>query len=330
MAGAPLALDLVRRASRLLWSARTRDGAAQAVVRALGAGFGAARLDTTSLLEKAWVELAHAAAMSGNRERLRGLMREGAQPYAVIGDSHGRLLVRRSRTGDGRWLAPLWWLETGASARGLGRADARSGAGARVRAAIADALAVHETSPVLIKFGQVDIEFVQVFKRLEAGERAFEPAHFRSFADETIARYVAFVADAVAPADRSRVHLCSLFPPTLSDAAWRAGYLNAHVVALHGPSGGGNLADRLAGLDIPDLARRTALHADFNTALGSAAYAEGFAFRDDFAPLLGAAGVVDPRWLGPAAGADHHPDFSATRRPVVDRLWRLLEGSRDH
>jgi hypothetical protein len=329
LGGSPLALDLVRRASRLLWSPQTSDAAARATIRALGAGFGATRPDAASLLEKAWAELARAAASSGDRERLRGLIRNGAAPYAVIGDSHGRLLARRSCAPGGRWLVPLWWLETGASARGLGRADALSGAGPRVRAAIDTALAIAEGTPILLKFGQVDIEFVQVFKRLESGDRAFDPARSQAFINETVARYMAFLVDAVAPADRARVHLCSLFPPTLSDAAWRTGYINAHIIDLHGPAGHETLASRLADLDVPDLARRTALHADFNAVLGSAAHAEGFGFSDDFTPFLGAAGVVDSRWLGPAAGLDHHLDFSATRTPVVDQLWRLLEGSLD-
>jgi len=329
LAGGPLALELVRRASRRLWSPATSDAAARATIEALGAGFGAARPDAASLLEKAWAELAWAAGQAGDFKRLRGLVRSGAQPYAVIGDSHGRLLVRRARAADGRWLLPLWWLETGASARGLGRAEARSGAGERVRAAIDAALAATDTAPLLLKFGQVDVEFVQVFKRLETGASAFDPADAQAFVDETVARYVAFVASAVAPADRRRVRLCGLFPPALSDAAWRAGYVNAHMVDLYAPADARSLADRLAGLEIPDLGRRTALHKDFNAQLQSAATAEGLGFDDDLAPFLGPAGTVDPAWLGPAAGRDHHLDFSATRAAVVDRLWRLLEGSRD-
>jgi hypothetical protein len=323
------ALDLVRRANRLLWSPHTSDAVARAAIRAAGVGFGAKRPDAASLFEKSWAELARAAAMSGDRQRLRGLMRNGGTPYAVIGDSHGRLLARRSCNQDGRWLMPLWWLETGASARGLGRAEAQSGAGERVRKAIGVALDIADTAPILLKFGQVDIEFVQVFKRLESGDRAFEPAGLQVFVDETVTRYMAFLIDAVAPADRPRVHLCSLFPPALSDAAWRSGYINAHIIELHGPADREGLAQRLDDLDVPNLAHRTALHANFNLALSSAAYAEGFGFHDDFTSFLGAAGVVDPCWLGSAAGTDHHLDFNATRARVVDQLWRLLERSFD-
>lgn len=299
------------------------------MIRAVGAGFGAGRPNAASPLETIWGEQARAAAAAGNAARLRDLTRDGARPYAVIGDSHSRLLVRRSRRADGAWLAPLWWLETGASARGLGRADARSGAGERVRSAIDQALGVTDDGPLLLNFGQVDIEFVHIFKRLDSGTAAFDPADFRAFAEQTIARYLAFLVQAVAPADRGRVHLGSLFPPALSDAAWRTGYVNAHIADLHGPADQHDLARRLAGLEIPDLTARTRLHAAFNARLASVAEAEGFKVPNPFTDFLGEAGVVDPRLQGPAAGTDHHLDFHASRALVVDHVWRVLEGSAD-
>jgi hypothetical protein len=324
-----LALDAVRRGNQLLWSPTTADAPARAAIRAIGSGLDAGRSAAASPLEKAWAEFARAAALSGNHARLRALTRDGAAPYAVIGDSHSRLLTRRSRRADGTWLLPLWWLETGASARGLGRSDARSGAGDRARAAIDQALGA-AAMPILLKFGQVDLEFVQPFKRLEAEDRTFDAARFKAFTDETVERYLTFLSRAIAAADRPRVHLCSLFPPTLSDAAWRTGYVNAHIAELHGPADQESLVQRLANLTIPDLAVRTGLHAEFNATLASAAASEGFAIVDDFTPFLNDAGVVDPRYVGPAAKADHHLDFHASRAPVVDRLWRLLEGSPDN
>ena|GEM_PF-1914197 len=320
-------LDLVRRANRRLWSPATPDRPARAVIRAAGTGFGAGSRESSSLLDKAWAELAWAGAQSGNAARLRALAGEGARPHAVIGDSHSRLLVRRARRADGAWLTPLWWLETGASARGLGRSDARSGAGQRVRVAIDTALAATPTAPVFVKFGQVDVEFVQVFKRLERGQKGFDADVFKHFVDETIGRYVTFLAGATAPADRARVHVCSLFPPTLSDAAWRTGYINAHIIDLHGPAGERDLASALEGLEMPDLAARTVLHADFNAALADAASAQGLAFSDNMTAFLGADGVVEPRYVGPAAGQDHHLDFHASRAPMVDCLWRVFDGS---
>jgi len=179
--------------------------------------------------------------------------------------------------------------------------------------------------PILMKFGQVDIEFVQVFKRLASGEALFSQAAFDAFADETIALYAAFLAGVVPVAQRGRVRVMSLFPPALSDSAWREGYLNAHMVAVHGPPDTGDLTARLADLEIPDLGQRTALHAAVNVRLRAAIEAQGFVWGDDFTPWLGQDGLLDPAWLGPAAGRDHHLDFHAGRRRALDGLWPILE-----
>lgn len=296
------------------------DGPGVAVIRSAGAS----PLPAFRPLDGAWAEICRAAAdpASHLEVRLPALIAAGALPYGLVGDSHGRLLCRRGRR-NGRWLLPIWSLETGASARGLAGDGGRSGAGPRVRAALARLLAI-EGLPILAKFGQVDIEFVHPFKRLAAGALAFDEAEFNAFADETIARYVAFLVDAVPASQRSRVRVMSLFPPTLSDAAWRAGYVNGHIVDQHGPAGQ-DLAAALAGLEIPDLARRTALHRRFGERLRQAAEAEGLTFVDDLALFVGVDGLVDPALLGPVASRDHHLDFRASRHAMLDRIWSIVD-----
>ena len=108
---------------------------------------------------------------------------------------------------------------------------------------------------------------LRTFKRLEARDAGFDAAAFAAFADETVARYVGFLAEAVPPALKPLASVAAIFPPALSDAAWRQGYVNAHIADLHGP------ADRtgLAGLEIPSLIERTRLHALFNGRLAAAA-----------------------------------------------------------
>jgi hypothetical protein len=277
----------------------------------------------------AWAEHARAAGSMTSGEdlaqRLQILTTRGARPYGVVGDSHSRMLVRRGRRGAD-WLLPIWHLETGASARGLARPEARSGAGARTRDVLRRLLAV-DGLPVLTMFGQVDIEFVHTFKRLANGERGFSPERFDAFADETVAAYVAFLAEAVEPALRGRVRVCPVFPPALSDAAWRRGYLNAHLVALHGEGGREAMAAGLAGLEIPDLVQRTGLHDRFNARLARAASAEGFSSPDLFRAFVGGDGAVRPAFLGAARGADHHLDFAATQTPVLESLWRIVDES---
>jgi hypothetical protein len=243
----------------------------------------------------------------------------------VAGDSHSRMLVRRGRRG-GDWLLPIWNLETGASARGLARAEARSGAGGRTRDFLRRLLAV-DGLPVLTMFGQVDIEFVHTFKRLASGERRFFPERFDAFADETVAAYVGFLVEAVEPAFRGRVQVCPVFPPALSDAAWRRGYLNAHLVALHGEGTREEMVAGLEGLEIPDLIQRTGLHARFNARLARAAGAEGFSCPDFFNAFVGRDGAAHPAFLGAARGADHHLDFAATHAPVLESLWRIVDES---
>lgn len=268
------------------------------------------------------VGLAAGAPKADFESRLRALRSLGAAPYGVIGDSHSRLLLRRD-VRRGRWLAPIGALETGASARGLANVDGRSGAGARVQAALSRMLAV-EDLPILLKFGQVDVEFVHTFKRLASGVGAFDEAGFDAFLDETAERYVGFLAKATPVADRARVRVMSLFPPTLSDASWRTGYLNGHIVELHGPAESADLAQSLARLEIPSQIHRTALHARASARLREAARAKGFAVEDDHTALLGPAGVVDEALLGHTAGRDHHLDFHASRAPMLDRIWSLI------
>lgn len=284
---------------------------------------GALPLPAFRPLDGAWAELCRAAAHPASRleHRLPALAAGGARPYGLVSDSHGRLLCRRDRRGDA-WLLPIWSLETGASARGLG-GEGRSGAGPRVRAALARLLAI-EGLPILVKFGQVDIEFVHPFKRLAAGALAFDEAEFDAFLDETIERYADFLVRAVPAELRARVRVTSPFPPVLSDDAWRAGYVNAHIVDQHGPAGA-DLAAALAGLEIPDIARRTALHRRAGERLRQAAEAEGFVFVDDLSPFLGADGRVDPALVGRAAGRDHHLDFRASRGVMLDRIWSIID-----
>lgn len=279
------------------------------------------------LLDLAALELARtlgerAAERPIRTRRLMATSREaGGAPLAVIGDSHSTHLIRRSRVGE-RWLLPLHRLCTGASARGLVNPDAAAGAGAKARAFLA---ALPEETPLIFKFGQVDIEFVFTFKRLEANAEAFDAAAFAAFAAETVERYLAFLTDAVPAERRTFATVAGVFPPALSDAAWRQGYVNAHIAVLHGGAAAqADLAPRLARLEIPSLAERTRLHAGFNARLFEAARAAGFRTLDGFDALLGPDGVVEWSYLGRAAGANHHLSYAASRAPLVEALWKAL------
>jgi hypothetical protein len=266
-----------------------------------------------------------AEALPDNPPRVKslvGMMRaKGALPYAVVGDSHSAQLVRRAWRDD-RWLLPLHQLCTGASARGLANPEAAAGAGAKVRAFL-DALA-GAPMPVVLKFGQVDIEFVFTFKRLETDATAFDERAFDAFAEETVDRYVAFLQEAVPKPLRARTWVAGVFPPALSDRAWREGYVNAHIADLHGPADTKALRAGLARLELPPLAERTRLHKAFNTRLFGAADAAGFKVMFGFKALLDEGGAVRPRYLGRARGGNHHLGYAATRAPVLEQLWKVV------
>jgi hypothetical protein len=249
------------------------------------------------------------------------LRSKGAAPIAIVGDSHSTHLVRRAWRGD-RWMLPLHRLCTGASARGLVNPEAAARAGAKVRSFL-EALAPTPL-PVVFKFGQVDVEFVFTFKRLESGETAFDRGAFDAFAAETVERYVDFLTDATPPALRPWARVAGTFPPALSDNAWRQGYVDAHIAALHGPADQAALMDQLARLELPSLAERTSLHKAFNTRLIETAAKAGFGAMFGFNALLGPDGTLAPRFLGRAAGRNHHLGYAASRGPIVEQLWKLV------
>jgi hypothetical protein len=68
---------------------------------------------------------------------------------------------------------------------------------------------------------------------------------------------------------------------------------------------------------------RTQAHAAFNARLAEVAASLGYGYLDLFTPLM-AGETVNARYLGPAAGGDHHLDYHATRTVVIERLWPRL------
>ena len=252
---------------------------------------------------------------------IAALQARGARPILIVGDSHSRLYVHRDRRG-GRWLLPLHRLATGASARGLAKASSRSGQGDVVRALVERLATGSASIPVLLVFGQVDVEFVFTFKRLEQDPPADHDARvFEDFCRETVDAYVTFAGGLPGPP----VAVAAIFPPALSDEAWRQGYLNAHIAHEHTALGAEALRERLQAARVEPLKARTADHELFNRRLRCAAEARGLGWVDTFAALIGEGGVA--RGLGPAAGRDHHLDASAVRPAVVPQLWALLDAS---
>jgi hypothetical protein len=263
-----------------------------------------------------------AADAPGAFKLLAALEARGARPVVIIGDSHSRLYVHRDRRGR-EWLLPLHHLATGASARGLGRTASRSGVGETVQRLLAGLSAAGAKLPVLLVFGQVDVEFVFTFKRLEQEPPADHDAQtFDAFCRDTADAYAAFAAGLpMAP----NISLAAIFPPALSDEAWRDGYLNAHIAHQHTALHLVALRERLSRARAEDLAARTAQHRAFNHRLQAAADDRRLGWLHAFDDLLDDGGVAGPERLGAAAGRDHHLDAEAVRPVISNRLWTMIE-----
>jgi hypothetical protein len=252
----------------------------------------------------------------------RKLRAGGGIPHVVIGDSHAHLMVRAAFF-EKFWLAPLPILCMGASAMGLGSERSRSNYGPQLLHWSATLPTIGFDAPVLLKFGQVDAEFVWILRRIRDGIRDFSVDQFRDFAVQSTGRYFAFI-------DALKVHLapplirvCSLFPPTLSDEAWAQGYVNAHIGFLEGDRELAELAAATRDLEVPDLAMRTQLHALYNAELERLCRERSVAYVDCFTPFLGGDGLVEPSMFS-HGGTDHHLGHQETSSLTGDIIARSL------
>lgn len=255
------------------------------------------------------------------------LARAGARPYFVAGDSHSNQ-YRLGGTRDSSWLLPIHLLCTGGSARGLGNPASRSGYGAHLRQALRgiDTLPGAADLPFLLQFGQVDIEFVHHYQRARDGKWALSLDDYRAFCDATLERYLAFITDLFPSSDRARVFVVSVFPPALSDDAWRQGYVNDDIARREDAPPAAELSAAIRLLRIADLRQRTEMHAHYNAGLRAACRRLGFRFVDGFTPFLGADGLVDPRYVVPeAGGAEHHLDSRQTYGTLATLIWHCMD-----
>jgi hypothetical protein len=249
----------------------------------------------------------------------------GARSIVIAGDSHSKLYIHRLRTEEG-WLLPLHHLATAASARGLGRVDSRTGQGEAISGLMSGMRQAHLDLPVVLVFGQVDIEFVYIFKRLaEKPPAPLDEDALAAFCAETIQSYVDFGARLAAESGAG-LHLATIFPPALSDAAWRQGYVNANIAGNHTDMSQATIRGQLGLAEIATLAERTRDHSRFNDSLRTAAANRGVKILDVATTLPMQAGAVSPKLLGPAAGADHHLDGEALEPFITPLLWAVARG----
>lgn len=252
---------------------------------------------------------------------IRATVNRGAVPLFIAGDSHSRAWVHASGRA-GAWTLPILQLVTGASARGLGRSESRTAAGRTIEDLLDAAREAGVRAPLLLVFGQVDVEFIHVYKRLEADPPLpHDPEHFEAFCEATVAAYVGFAQRL--HFDVQKVAIASIFPPALSDLSWRAGYVNAHIGNLHGAEPE-RLTDTVRRTQICDWQERTRQHARFNALLQAASRAASITFVDVANDLPYFDDKVSPALLGRAAGSDHHLDREALKPFTAQRLWSTI------
>ena len=255
------------------------------------------------------------------------LMGEGARPYFLAGDSHSNLY---NLTGDrnGEWLLPLHMLCTAGSASGLSNPRSVSGYGAHLRQAVRqiDPLPRARELPFLMQFGQVDLEFVHHYQRARNGERTLKLDDYRTFCAATVESYMGFATRMFRPRQRANVFLVSVFPPVLSDAALKRGYLNEDIARREGAGPPEELRQALLALEFADLTQRTRIHAEFNHLLSGSCERHGFGFVDGFTPFLGANGLTHPEYVDPDKhGAEHHLDSRRTHDAATTLIWQCID-----
>jgi hypothetical protein len=226
------------------------------------------------------------------------------RPLAIISDSHGQLYLTEEMIWAGGWV-PVPMLCTGCSARGLGNPDSRAQAGPRIREHLHRLASSPGAAVALLKFGQVDLEFVYDYRRVRDGRRAFDLADAEAFARDSARRYLRFLRE-LQDETPIRLIVTAALPPALNDAALREGYMNAHIVQLYATLPADALREELQKLDMPDWRTRTGLAAVFNAELAAGCEAAGLVFYDDFNQLLGPDGLIAPDLLVWHGGTDHH------------------------
>ena len=253
--------------------------------------------------------------------RALDVLRRVGAPYLVIGDSHS--LCSCIVGGSVRHPAiPIHILCTAGSAAGLDNPSSRSGYGSELSCLAA---ALRElgggTPPILLQFGQVDIEFVSVYQRISRAESVFDRPRFDAFCDRTVEAYGSFLSEAFHGVGTP--HVLSIFPPALADEAWAEGYNNAHVSRLEARCDADEMTAMIRAINIPTLAERTVLHRRFNERLAAMCRERSLIFEDLYDSFIGPGGTIATRFNRSSRGRDHHICAAAARkviRPVIERI----------
>jgi hypothetical protein len=270
------------------------------------------------------LDIKTARQLGARWDELLALQELGARPYIVIGDSHSQNF-RRVKARDGGFLLPIHILCGAGSALGLHNPKSKSGYGAQL-AAYTETLRLLpgiERVPILLQFGQVDVEFVYNFRRMRGAEWRYHRQEALDFCHESTTAYTAFI-DQTFLQNGLRPALLSIFPPALSDAAWCEGYVNAHVAYNEDAGDLETIRAALRKLQIPDLQERTFVHRHYHKTLQERCLLSAIKYWDAFDCFLGPQGVLNRAFIPDRRGFDHHLEYQPTEKATVEILWAAV------
>jgi hypothetical protein len=245
-------------------------------------------------------------------------------PVIVIGDSHtqayGAPFAR-----DGFIVVPFVLLCTSGSALGLGNPKSVSQYGPMIANTLESVRSSVEfkSIPVLFKFGQVDSEFVINFKRARDKVLSFRSNDYHAFFEQSTTAYSEYLERIVPEYSRLSVDVVSIFPPVLSDEAIQNGYFNDDIAQREGVIRE-DLKEALRLMTHPDWGTRVKLHAVYNTLLETKISTLGFAFVDDFYPIIAEDGLPRTRFWKRHNGFNHHVVSLPGETVFSDILWERL------
>jgi hypothetical protein len=249
----------------------------------------------------------------------------GGVPVLVIGDSHARLCTCPTARRD-HWIIPIHAVLPAATASALRDKNARAGYGVRVATVlrIAHEIGWRPEHPILLKFGQHDVEFASTFDRLRRGASRYGPTECEEFCATSVEQYRSFLEETVPTLLRRSVMILSTFPPALSDDVWGRGVLDLRVIPLHSGLSSDEMAERIRQAEIPDIFERTRMHRFYNRLLSEMAEQLGIDYLDVMEDLLSPLGIVAPQYLTEIDN-DHHLSWPHAGPVITAAIWHALE-----
>jgi len=236
------------------------------------------------------------------------------RPIIIFGDSHASLYAKTNLTPDNdeffdNPIIPVLISCLAGSAMGLNNENSVSQYGNKLINEIKKLKSCKDI-PIFLKFGQVDAEFVYIYDCIRRKINKPEFESFEEFANRSIDQYMHFIDRIILEIGTAHtLRICSIFPPTLADSAWRRGYVNGRSARFEGDRTVEELEAAVRELQLPSLFERTLMHVYFNAELQKQCARRKIIFVNDYSEMISESGVIDRKYLGGHSGEDHHLSY---------------------